>query len=152
MKNLVRIVTLMLVLAIAVTLVGCSTFNKVDKALTEIGYTKIENNEKAEELEKEENEVAVKIHAYSNAESLSLLEAAKINFVLVLEFNATKDMKAYYEDSATLQGLVADIAEDGTAEEFYNKLVEKGYANGNCLVISVNPLSANDVKEAVKNA
>ena len=44
MKNLVRIVTLMLVLAIAVTLVGCSTFNKVDKALTEIGYTKIENN------------------------------------------------------------------------------------------------------------
>ena len=34
----------------------------------------------------------------------------------------------------------------------YNKLVEKGYANGNCLVISFNPLSADAVKEAIKNA
>ena len=154
MKKSIRLINLLLVLVIAATLVGCSTFNKVDKALVEIGYEKIENSDEAEDMEKEseESEVAITVHAYSNANSLSALEIAKINIVLVLEFKATEDMKAYYEDSATLQGLVKDMEEDGSAEEFYNKLVEKGYANGNCLVISFNPLSADAVKEAIKNA
>ena len=51
-----------------------------------------------------------------------------------------------------MQGLVQDVKDDGTAEEFYNALVEKGIAKGNCMVMSVNPLAASEVMEAVKNA
>jgi len=154
MKKSIRLLTLLLILAIAVTLVGCSTFNKVNKALEEIGYAKIEGDKETEEAQKEaeESEYAIKVHVYSNAGSISALELVKLNFVLVFEFKATEDMKEYYAESDTLQGFIKDVQEDGSAEEFYNKLVEKGYANGNCLVISTNPLSADEVKTAIKGA
>jgi len=154
MKTSIKLITLLLILTMAVTLVGCSSFGKVNKALTEIGYTKIENEEEAKELEEEskDSEIAVTIHAYSNKDTLSVADILKVNLVIVVEFKATEDMKEYYEESDMLQGFVKDMEEDGSAEEFYNKLVEQGYANGNCLVFSINPLAAGEVKEAIKNA
>ena len=154
MKKSIRLLTFLLVLTIAITLVGCSSFNSVNKALEEVGYAKIESDKSAEDAKKEaeDSEYAIKVHLYSNAGSISALELVKLNIVMVFEFKATQDMKDYYEQSDTLQGLIKDIQEDGSAEEFYNKLVEKGYANGNCLVISTNPLSADEVKTAIKGA
>ena len=154
MKKSIRLLTFLLILTIAITLVGCSTFNKVDKALTEIGYEKIESNDDAKDTKKdaEESEYSITVHVYSNKNNVSFAEILKVNTVMVFEFKATQDMKDYYEESDTLQGFIRDIEEDGSAEEFYNKLVEKGYANGNCLVISTNPISADAVKTAVKGA
>ena len=154
MKKSIRLLTFLLVLTIAITLVGCSSFNSVNKALEEVGYAKIESDKSAEDAKKEaeDSEYAIKVHLYSNAGSISALELVKLNIVMVFEFKATQDMKDYYEQSDTLQGLIKDIQEDGSAEEFYNKLVVKGYANGNCLVISTNPLSADEVKTAIKGA
>ena len=154
MKKSIRLLTFLLILTIAITLVGCSTFNKVDKALTEIGYEKIESNDDAKDTKKdaEESEYSITVHVYSNKNNVSVAEILKFNTVMVLEFKATKDMKEYYEQSNTLQGLIKDIEEDGSAEEFYNKLVEKGYANGNCLVFSFNLLVADEVKTAIKGA
>ena len=57
-----------------------------------------------------------------------------------------------YKESDTLKGFIKDVKDDGSAQEFYNSLVEKGYANGNCLIFSTNPLAAEDVKTAIKNA
>ena len=154
MKKSIRLLTFLLILTIAITLVGCSTFNKVDKALTEIGYEKIESNDDAKDTKKdaEESEYSITVHVYSNKNNISVAEILKVNTVMVLEFKATKDMKEYYEQSNTLQGFIKDIEEDGSAEEFYNKLVEKGYANGNCLVFSFNLLVADEVKTAIKGA
>ena len=47
---------------------------------------------------------------------------------------------------------ISDVKEDGTAEEFYNSLVEKGFANGNCIVISTNPVCLSEICEIIKNA
>ena len=76
----------------------------------------------------------------------------KYNVVIVFEFNSTKEMLEFYEESNTMQGLIQDIQEDGTAEEFYNDLVDKGYAKGNCLIMSTNLLVAGDVCDAIKNS
>lgn len=150
-KLLMTITSIALLLTLSLSLVACSSYGKIEKALQEIGYAKIESSQEAEDLE-EESDVAVTMHVFSNKDSLSLTEALKINVVIVMEFKSTDEMKEYYEDSDTLQGLVKDVEEDGSAKEFYDSLVEKGYANKNCLVISVNPLSADAVKTAVKNA
>ena len=61
-------------------------------------------------------------------------------------------MREFYKDSATLQDFISDVKEDGTAEEFYNSLVEKGFANGNCIVISTNPVCLSEICEIIKNA
>lgn len=152
MKKLTKALTLLLIVAITATLVACNTFGKVQKALEEIGYKAVEtSNDTAEDMENE-SEVAVTVHLFSNADSISVAEFAKINTVIVFEFKATKDMIEFYKDSDTMQGLIKDMKEDGTAEEFYNELVEKGYANGNCLVMSINFLASDEVCEAIKNA
>lgn len=151
MKKLIKIVSMLLLASTFLFLVACSSFGKIEKALQEIGYAVIETDDKAEQIE-EESEVAVTTYVFSNKDSLALTEFAKINLVFVFEFKATEDMKEFYEDSSTLQGLVEDVKEDGSAEEFYDALVEKGLAKGNCLVISTNILVASEVADAIKNA
>ena len=149
-----KLILVALAVVMVFTLVACSSFGKIESALEEIGYAEITTGDDAENAEdmKEESDVAITIHLFTNKDSLQLTEIAKLNTVFVIEFKATDEMIEYYKDSATLQGLLQDVKEDGTAEEFYNDLVEKGIANGNCLVISTNPLAAGAVKTAVKNA
>lgn len=150
-KLLMTITSIALLLTLSLSLVACSSYGKIEKALEKIGYAKVESSQEAEKME-EESDIAVTMHVFSNKDSLGLTDALKINVVIVMEFKSTDEMKEYYEDSDTLQGLVKDIKEDGSAKEFYDSLVEKGYANKNCLVISVNPLASDAVKDAVKNA
>ena len=152
MKKITKLITLFVLICACLAMSACSSYNKVEKALEEIGYVAVETtNENAEKME-EESEVAVTTHLFSNKDSLEGLGFAKLNVVIVLEFKATDDMKEFYEESATLQGLVQDVKEDGSAQEFYDDLVEKGFAKGNCLIISTNILAMEEVCEAIKNA
>ena len=151
MKNLVKILILALTMLLCLSMVACSSYGRVEKALVNIGYEKIESDETAENM-KDESDVAVTAHLFSNLETVPVKDILKAGVVVVFEFKATEDMKEFYADSETMQGLVSDIKDDGTADEFYNALVEKGLANGNCLVICINPLAFNDVANAVKNA
>ncbi len=153
MKNYAKILTAMLLaILMAFSMTACSTFGKVEKALNEIGYVAMQSDDQAEDVENESDVDEIEAHVFSNADSLGLTEGHKLNIVLVFEFNATEDMLEFYQDSDTLQGLVKDIQEDGSAKAFYDELVAKGYANGNCLIISTNPLQAQTVQNAIKNA
>ena len=148
MKKFTKILALVLVACMAVCMMACSTYGKVEKAFTNEGYTVCETsqNNSAEQIEKdcEDNDTAVTVHLLYKG----------ITFVMVLEFKATDDMIEFYQDSNTAQGFIKDVQEDGTAKEFYDSLVEKGYANGNCLVIplTIIPSSYNEVLNIVKNA
>lgn len=151
MKKLAKILTLALVVVLSLTMVACSSYKKVEKALVNIGYAVIESDDTANNV-KEESDVAITMHVLSNKDSLKATEIYKLNVVMILEFKATDDMIEYYKDSDTMQGFIKDVKDDGTAKEFYDSLVEKGLANGNCLVISTNPIAAEAVMEAVKGA
>ncbi len=150
MKKLLKLISVTLVLVLCFSLTACSSYGKLEKALTDIGYSVIETAEEGEEMQ-EESEVAVKAHYMSNAESLSVLEILNTTTVIIFEFNSTDDMLEFYNESDTLKGLISDVKEDGTAKEFYDSLVEKGLANGNCLVLAIG-LDYNNVTNAVKNA
>ena len=148
MKKFSKILAFVLVVCMAVCMMACSTYGKVEKAFINEGYTVCgtENNSTAESMEKdcEDNDIAVKVH----------LLRKDFHFVMIFEFNATDDMIEFYKESNTAQGIMKDIEEDVSAKEFYNMLVEKGYANGNCLVLPVLALgnTFDNILNIVKNA
>lgn len=146
-----KLVLIALAVVLVFTLVACSSYGKVQSALEGIGFKAIENSDEANDI-KDESEIAVTFHTFSNADSLAVTEMYKLSLVIVIEFNSTDEMKEFYSESDTLQGFIKDVEEDGTAQEFYDALVDKGLAKGNCLVFAINPVVASDVATAIKNA
>ena len=147
MKKFFKLTALLVaVLAMTFVLTACgSSFKKVEKALTGIGYEKIESTSQADKYT-QGTDVAVDATCFKKVDGLNT------NIVIVLEFDATDDMKEFYADSDAFRGLVKDIKDEGTAEEFHTALENAGLAKGNCLVFSINPLENNAVTSAIKNA
>ncbi len=151
MKKLLKVLALSLVLVIAFTLTACAnSFPKLEKALNKAGYATIETSSEGEDMQ-EESEIPVTPHYFSNKDSISVSEILKLTTVIVYEFKSTDDMIEFYKDSDTMQGLIKDIEEDGSAKDFYDSLVEKGLAKGNCLIIAIG-LDATNVANIVKEA
>ncbi len=149
MKKLLRTTTLLIVLTMLLNLVGCSSIGKVKRALEDKGYDIVENEENQASKEAKDDERVTNFHIFTNKDSLSLSNAYKITVVVVAEFKATDELIDYYKDSETMQGIVADIQEDGTAEQIYENLKEVGLACGNCLIIPIG-LDADNVLGAIK--
>ena len=147
MKKFFKVTALVVAtLALCMFLTACSSqFKKVQKALEGIGYEKIESTAKADKYT-DQTDLAV------DATCFSKIDGFNTNFVVVLEFNATEDIKEFYKDSDEFRAIVKNIKDDGTAEEFHAALEEAGLAKGNCLVFSLNPLEYNAVTTAIKNA
>lgn len=155
MKKLTKVLALVLVLAtLALTLVSCSTYGNVKKAFEKEGYTESEDVEKLAKDYKEKAEkdnLAVQLHVFTKGAE-KLTDVLNIDAVLVYEFNASDDLKKAMEEKESIKGLVNDILKDENVNDAYNTLVEMGYVNGNCLVISLNPLNVNKVRDIVKKA
>ncbi len=154
MKKFVKIITLCLVLVFTLSLVACgSSYAKLEKAFTKEGYTVSENfssitNTIKGELEKEE--LPVELHVLEKEENTSGTFSRQ--YVVIIEFKTTDDLVNACKESATLKGIVTDASKSEDLKAIYNTLVEKGWANGNCLVYAVNPLGRSEVKKIVKAA
>ena len=149
MKKLIKLLSLVLVLTFALTLVACSSYGKLEEAFTKKGYTVSESfdvilNDLKEDADKKD--IAVTPHL--------LVKASGINTdtILILEFKATDEMKEFVENSNQAQAIIKDVSTDQNAKDFYEALENAGYVNGNCLVLSTNPLNRAEVIEIVKNA
>ena len=57
-----------------------------------------------------------------------------------------------YESSATIRGLVKDIADSEDVNAVYNALKDAGYAKDNCLVIPLSLIYAKEITNIVKSA
>ena len=143
MKKLLKLSTLLLVIAMLFNLVACSAFGKVQKALEDAGYAIIENKENAVSKEAAEDERVTSFHVFTNAQSLPAIELLRTTVVVVIEFNATTDLVEYFKDSATLQGIIADVKEDGTVDEIYNELKATGLVCENCIVAPIGADASN---------
>jgi hypothetical protein len=133
MKKIVKITSLLLVVTtLCLFAMACSSYGKLEKAFLNEGFTVSETMQGlAEDLktELEKKELEITIHGFTKSSTAAL--------VFVFEFKATDDMLEFYKDSDTLQGLLKDIEEEGSAKEFYNELKDKGFAKGNCLIIPI---------------
>lgn len=149
MKKLSVIVSLLLVAILSLGMVGCSSYSSLKKAFEKEGYEVVEEIEdltKEYKEQAEEDKIALTIHALKKVDGLAS------TVVFIFEFNATEDMKKMYDGSETIKGFVKDIKDNEDVEAWQKALEDAGYAKGNCLVFTVNPLSINDVTTIVKNA
>ena len=127
MKKLTKLLSLLLVFALAMGIVACSSYGKVEKALKELGFAVIENDKQAEQ--------------YQDVESISeihVLEKSTIlgkDYVIVLEFKSTDKMVEYFNESDTLKGLVSDLSKNEDVKAMHAKLEELGLACDNCLIV-----------------
>jgi len=123
--TLIRLLTLSLLLCMMLSLVSCSSYNKILKDFEEAGYAEIDTEEgddattaKAIKAELEEGELTCTVHILKKGEGLST------KYAIILEFTSDEELaKAFAEDgSATLKGVIED-AQDSP------------YVNGNCILI-----------------
>lgn len=148
MKRFSKLIAMLLVVVSALSLAACSSkYGALKKAFEDKGYTESEQVETwaetiKNEIKGEDGEMVTNVHVLTK----------DLTIVLVLEFKATDDMLEFYKESNTFQGAVKDLKENEDAKAFYNSLVEAGYANGNCLVFTTNPLKINEVTNIVKGA
>ena len=149
MKTFVKIMTaVLLVTVLVVSLVSCtSKYGDIRAAFEKEGYSEnqsLESTSKAIKEELEKKDFAVEIHL--------LTKSNKITSALVVEFKSTQEMVEAYESSATIRGLVKDIADSEDVNAVYNALKDAGYAKDNCLVIPLSLIYAKEITNIVKSA
>ncbi len=149
MKKLFKLTTLALVIVLSLFAVGCSSYGKLEKAFLDNGYeivTELDESTNDIKAELEAEGLVVTIHGFKKTGILGG------DFVTVIEFNATEDLVKAYTESDTVKGFVSDVQNDENVQTIYNTLVDLGFAKGNCLVLSTNPLNMLSVCQIVKNA
>lgn len=149
MKKLSKLCALALLVVMAISLVACgTTYPAIKTAFENAGY---EQSDTLEGLykdylkytDKEGKDVALQAHAFKKTGE---------GTALILEFKATDDMIQYYKDNKLVRDAVKDVTENDDAKAFYNMLVEKGYANGNCMLVPILPVNVTKMTEIMKNA
>jgi len=119
MKKFLKALTAVLaVVVLAVALVGCSDkYGKIKKAYEDAGYTisEVVASEKESQLKDTLGE-----EQYNKIKDSKILFCNKslVNLAFVVTFGSTDELKDFYGD-----------------EDAYNKAVESGYVNGNCVLL-----------------
>lgn len=149
MKTLLKLFALILTMTTLFSLVACSSFNEVKSALEDAGYAVVEGEENDVSKDAEEDERVTNVHVFTNADSLTGLGIVNTTIVVVLEFKATEELVEYFQENKTLQGIVSDIKEDGTADEIYTELKAAGLAHQNCIIAPIG-LDAGNVLNIIK--
>lgn len=134
MKKTVKIVSMALLLvAVMVMLVSCSSFKKIKGNFEDAGYTLVENNDEANTItaELEEGNISCTAHLFQKKGDLLTYNA------LILEFKSDEDLNKALSESETLKGLVKDLQ---NAE----------LVNGNCLLVPLSLLKAEEMIDIFK--
>ena len=126
MKRGIRLTALLALILGVFCLCACGEYMSVEKALTDNGYELVESVPESAKIESE-SKVAVTSHSFYNLE--------KKTYVLCYEFINHEKMKEFITDGDIAKSMVKGIDLTKSESEVYESLVQKGYANGNCLVL-----------------
>lgn len=148
MKRLTQIGALVLTVLLSLSMVACAnTYPKIKKAFEKEGYKQSDTMEGVTSdfksyTNQDGKEIALTVH---------VLAKDLVNYAIILEFKATDEMLQFYKDNKAARDAVKDVTENEDAKAFYNQLKEKGYANGNCMLIPAG-VNYKDMLEIMKNA
>lgn len=140
MKNVKKIVAVLLVAVMLFALVGCDKYPAISKALEKEGYELRDNsvvgavwNTALEEFYKNQGEEEVKAVVYVWSKGGKLLTSDQ---GIIIEFRNQKELQEFYEEqSNTIQGAVQDF-------------MESDICNGNCIIITTSSEMVNIFKNA----
>ncbi len=129
MKKAVKIVSMALLLvAVTVMLVSCSSFSKIKRNFEDAGYKVVENDDEANTItaELEEGNISCTAHLFQKKGDVLTYNA------LVLEFKSDEDLNKALSESETLKGLVKDLQ-------------NSDLVNGNCLLVPLSLVKADEM-------
>lgn len=143
-KVLTAICSALLIAVFALTMAGCSSYGKIEKAFVNKGYTVSTNLEKYQDkllealnAESEEEAKAIcTIHLLTKNDELTGL--VPTNYAFIFEFSSTKEMNEKINESETLKGLIKDVQ-------------NSDLVNGNCVLFPLS-LDYKGMTEIFKNA
>ena len=135
MKNTVKVIALILVLAMSITcLVSCSTYGGIKKDFEEAGYV-LQNadNEKTGEIKTNDGVITYTIHTFQKESSDNTGLGAIVGGItsalstaVVWEFESDKDLAKAMAENADMKDALA-------------KAQESELVNGNCFLMTINP-------------
>lgn len=138
MKNMKRVLLVVLAVVAVFSLVSCSSFGKIKKAFTDAGYeyVNVEDNESAKTIAAsyEDSEVSCTVHLFK-AKNIANLDA----YAVVLEFKSNEEAAKQLSENNTLTG-------------FFKDLQKSDLVNDNCVLIPLSLLKAEDMITTFKNA
>ena len=123
--TLIRLLTMSLLLCMMLTLVSCSSYNKILKNFEDAGYVELSTEEgddaataKTIKAELEKGELACTVHILKKGDGFTA------KYAVILEFTSDKELAKAFEEngSATLKGIITDAQ-------------NSPYVNGNCILI-----------------
>lgn len=133
-RTLVRIAALtMLAVMLAVTLVSCSSYGKIEKNFKDAGYTLVEADDTTSKITAELEEGSISCTAHLWKTESSLLDVIPV-YALVLEFGSEGDIDKAIEESGTLSGLIKDIQKSDLVRD-------------NCLLVPMSLTKLDEMKE-----
>lgn len=145
MKKFTKILSLLLVLAISLSVIGCSSFGKIERELKDDGYTLlVDKTDTQKEYEKLDG--VEEVHVFTKTKTIGLLPYSCS--VYVLEFKSTEKMIEFFNKNETLKLLVPNLSKNDDVKTIHAKLEKVGLACDNCLVIALGVDSA-DVYEEI---
>ena len=145
MKKITKILSLLLIFVLALGLVGCSSFGKIERELKDDGYTLLTEKLDGQKAYEEVDGVA-KVYTFTKTETVAILPVTCT--VYVIEFKTTEKMIEFFNESETLKGFVKDLSKNDTVKEMHAKLEKAGLACDNCLIIALG-IDADDVYEEI---
>lgn len=138
-KFLVAVCSVMLVALLALTMTGCSSYGKIEKAFVKEGYT-VETD-----VEKYQDQLLKALNADSEEEAKSsctihlLVKKGIIpDVAFIFEFNSTKELREKISESDTLKGMIKDAQDSDLVK-------------GNCILFPLS-LDVKSMTEIFKNA
>ncbi len=134
MKKFYSFIVAALLVAVTLTLTGCSTYGGIQKAFEKAGYKVSEDVEKyasenkAAQEEAEKEGIRIYFHVFTKSTTVAGLEVPS-DVVVIVEFDCSeKEM----EESETFKGLVKDAQ-------------KSDQVNGNCVLVAYLDKAAVDI-------
>ena len=138
MKNIKRLLVIVLAVISVFTLVSCSSFGKIKSAFTGAGYEYVDIDEsssaKTIAASYENSEVSCTVHLFKT-DGIAGIDV----YAVVLEFKSNKEAAKAISENDTLTG-------------FVSTLQESDLVNDNCVLIPLSLTKAEDMVNIFKNA
>ena len=132
MKKLTKILSILLVFVLSLGITACSAYSKVEKAITDLGYTLIEDQSAANKYQDDD---VVATHVFEKTLNAGVILIP--SYIIVLEFEDTEDLIEYCEESETLKGIIKDAFKNDDIKKFHANLEKAGIACDNCIILNL---------------
>lgn len=134
MKKLTKLLSLLLVFALALSAIACSSSGKIERLLKDDGYTllvdKLDSQKKYEKVDG-----VNKVHVFTKTKTVNNLPQPCL--VFVLEFKSTDKMIKHFNENDSLKTIVKDITKNDDVNKIHSKLEKAGLACDDCLIVTI---------------